>query len=79
MRENQFTKKWRTLIRVLSVGPQHCYMIIPGWNSQVSVPVRIDRLPLKVQKALKPGNRMHAMVNIGAYNSTELSFSDWEV
>ncbi len=78
-------KSWRTLIRIEDIEDiepmgsiSWFYVIIPGWNPAEAVRLPLDLLPSPLQRAIKPGIRLHARVNVGAESQQSLYFEDWE-
>ena len=73
-------KPWRTLVRIVEVveARRYFYVLIPGWDAKQKIRVYLDDLPAGLHGKIKPSDRMHAQVNLGATSSDELYFSDWE-
>lgn len=75
---SQYTKLWRTLVRVASITEDKCYVILPGWNVRETICLDLNNIPKDIQPLLFPGKRFHAQVNIGAENKEDLKFENWE-
>lgn len=71
---------WRTLIRVMTVNgyKDEVGVVIPGWNSNLTVQIPMHRIPLELRKQLTKDFRCFAKVNIGAEDWKDLKFEDWE-
>lgn len=69
---------WRTLIRVVSIDKDTVGVIIPGYDVNVPVEISINKIPSKIRKNIKEGNRYHVMCNIGADRREDLVFGKWE-
>ena len=69
-------KMWRTLIRIEEVFDDGYKIIIPGWNP--SDAIMVYEIP-KSFPQLEVGYRIYAQVNIGADDSEDLIFRDWEL
>jgi hypothetical protein len=76
-------RSWRTLIRVEAVdsdGPRNdLYVVVPAWSPDAVIRLRKGDLSPEVQRAVEPGARLHAGVNLGAGHQSELYFEAWEV
>jgi CheY-like chemotaxis protein len=75
-------RPWRTLVRVEDMpeaeqGVPFIYVAVPAWSAEI---VRLPStvFPEGIRKALAPGFRLHAKVNLGASGHEELFFEDWE-
>ena len=75
-----WTRPWRTQIHVISVdyAIPEMYIQIPGWTSDEVIKLSLGVLPWKVRLQLHQDFRCHAMVNLGADDAADLTFSDWE-
>lgn len=71
-------RMWRTLIRIEHVGSREVSLVIPAWDSQEVVKVKLAHIPEPVKSLLKPEKRLHARVNTGAERHQDLHFADWE-
>lgn len=74
------TRPWRTQIHILSIdyATAEFWFEIPGWTSDEVIKKSLDILPWKVRLQVHQDFRCHARVNIGADDSADLNFSDWE-
>jgi hypothetical protein len=72
-------KKVRTLIRVTAVHGDHFDVVLPAWNSHTTVAIYFRDIPAYALQVISVGHRMHAKVNIGAENKSDITFSDWEI
>lgn len=76
-------KLWRTLVRVESIRNNICRAIVSSWNAEQPVyftsdHIADDDLRNKVMYSQVWPVRMFARINIGADNSDELIFLDFE-
>ena len=73
-------KPWRTLVRIAEIEEKggYFYVIVPGWNADEKIRVYLDDVPGELRKLIKPSQRLHAQVNLGAEAPKEMYFSDWE-
>lgn len=71
---------WRTLLRVVRVDERRWVVrvIIPGFNPHLTVSIPWKLVPLRILENLKPDDRLHAHVNIGAESWRDLVFVDFE-
>jgi hypothetical protein len=69
---------WRSLVRVTRIGDACFYVVIPGWESNTEIRMKLDDVPNCIKTLVKPGKRFHARLNIQAKSAEELHFSDWE-
>lgn len=75
---SQYTRPWRTLVRIKRLDDRSCYMVIPAWNPRKLVRRSLKQFPAWLRHKLDKGMRLHCLVNIGAERSKDLSFSGWE-
>jgi len=72
----------RTQVHIADVGvgdqEEFFYVDLPGWTSDKVIRLRKADLGPELAKKLKVDARWHARVNIGAEDSWELYFRDWE-
>jgi hypothetical protein len=73
-------RPWRAQVHVLDVDEPSgiVYVDLPGWHSSSVVRLRLDQIPSGIRSQLTPGFRCYAKVNLGAENTDELYFKDWE-
>ncbi len=72
-------KPWRTQIRIEDVDTGgFAYIVVPAWNSNDVIRLKLADLPAIVQTTAKLGKRLHARVNIGADSDVDLYFDSWE-
>ncbi|MCL4303712.1 MAG: hypothetical protein KJ077_48950 [Anaerolineae bacterium] len=74
-------RAWRTLVRIDDVDPEEkfFYVVVPGWDSQQVIRLRLQDLPETIKKLVLEGqSRLHAKVNLGAEANEDLYFEDWE-
>ncbi len=76
--ENQYTRKWRALVRVVSVDDYNFSVVVPGFSAKERIQLKLDSLPDELKKVIKKNFRLHAYVNIGAKNKKDLRFERWE-
>ena len=73
---------WRTLVRVVDVDTvstvKVLYVVVPAWDSRRELRLLFDKLPDTVRDVVPRQERLHAVVNIGAENSNDLYFDEWE-
>ena len=73
---------WRTLVRIDDVDAEgkFFYVVVPGWDSQQVVRLRLQDLPENTRKLVteRQTTRLHAKVNLGAEANEDLYFEDWE-
>ena len=82
--DNQYSRKWRSLVRVISLD-------LPNKKVEITMPslwdsfgfpkefsISTEGIPQDVLQILEVGKRVHAMVNIGADKVEDLMFSNWE-
>lgn len=70
--------KNRTLVRFGESNACHVYVVVPAWNSKVTVMVALNELPDDVRANVKAGYRCHARVDLNAMSPDELRFEAWE-
>lgn len=74
---------YRSLIRVLqfsNVGREEVVeAIVPSWNPSHPIRLPMSIIPNAIRKAIKPGTRLLAKVNIGATKTEDLFFTDFEL
>jgi hypothetical protein len=80
---NQYStqrKPWRTLVRVDDLDKEngYIYVIVPAWDSNEIIRIKIDDLPKNVREKLAEKSRFHALVNIGAEYHPDIYFEQWE-
>lgn len=77
-----FRKAWQTMLRVDGVDqsqrPPILYAVVPAWRSSEVVRFPLDLLPLPLRDLAVPGRQFFAWVNIGAEDSEDLFFEDFE-
>lgn len=69
---------WRTLLRVEKIEENAVHFIIPAWNYEQPVVVEKNKIPNEILLLLKPDFRLHAKVNIGNDDVSELIFEEWQ-
>ncbi len=68
---------YRTLLRITSYLPDWIFVIIPGWNSELEVGIKISEIPWGVRAyGLQIGRRFYAKVNLGAESIADLHISE---
>lgn len=76
-------KPHKSLIRVKDMGNESemtvLDVIIPSWNPLRAVRFPLSLIPTGLQGSVVPGTRLFASVNIGAEDSQELYFDDFEL
>lgn len=72
-------KLWRALVRVHHTDERYAWVIVPGWNHRVEVPIELDSIPAYVRENMVPDYRCYAKVNIGAEKKSDLVFKEWEL
>lgn len=75
-----WTRPWRTQIHVKTVdyATAEFWFEIPAWTSDEVICRSLDILPWKVRLCIHQDFRCHAMVNLGADTSADLTFTGWE-
>jgi hypothetical protein len=75
-------RTWRTQVHIADVGVEEqsefFYVDLPGWTSDKVIRLRKADLGEELASQLQVDARWHAQVNIGAEDSWELYFRDWE-
>jgi hypothetical protein len=75
-------KPWRTQVHIADVGTdeqkEFFYVDLPGWISDKVIRLRKAVLDSDLVDKLEIDARWHATVNVGAEDSWELYFRDWE-
>lgn len=75
-------RPWRTQVHIADVGvdeqKEFFYVDLPGWTSDKVIRLRKSDLGRKLSKRLRIDARWHAEVNVGAEDSWELYFRNWE-
>lgn len=71
---------WRTLLRVVRFHQPRWIVraIIPAFNPRLTVSIPAYLIHFRILQELKPGDRLHAHVNIGAESWRDLVFVDFE-
>lgn len=72
-------KLWRTMVRIDDIDDSHIYLLIPAWNANQMISISRNIIPSNVEKDLQADMRLFVMVNIGATNSRDLYFQNWEL
>ena len=74
---------YRVLLRIINIEKESYEkvidVIIPGWNPYRAVRFPASLIPPELQRKLVPGVRLFAQVNIGAKNSDDLYFRNFEL
>lgn len=68
-----------TIIRVASNKQGIVDTFVPSWNPDESVPIPLNLFPDNLRSTVKPGQCYFVKVNIGADNSDELFFADFDL
>jgi hypothetical protein len=83
--EGEFTQQrrpWRTQVHIADVGSgeqaEFFYVDLPSWTSDKVIRLRKNDVGQGLAERLEIDARWHARVNIGAEDSWELYFKDWE-
>lgn len=73
-------KFYRTLVRITDVNRDKGVMefVLPGWSSELKITRPIGDLSEDIQKALEPGLRVHADVNLAAERAFDIELKNWE-
>lgn len=75
-------KTHRTLVRVEDVDQEgnhrRAFVIVPAWNTTEAIRLRLKDIDDKYHSIFVPGFRCFARVNLGADNSDNLFFTNWE-
>lgn len=77
-RFDQTRQPFRSHVRVEDVEENYFYVVVPGWSVEQKIRIYYDDVPEHVRKHVTVGYRTHAKVNIGAEESEELFFYEWE-
>jgi hypothetical protein len=78
MTEDQYTRKWRSLVRVVSVNDYNFSVVVPGFSVKERIQLKLNSLPSELRKLIVKNFRFHAYVNIGAKKKEDLQFERWE-
>ncbi|HLP39550.1 hypothetical protein [Lacibacter sp.] len=82
---SQTRKTWKTLVRFDDVirddaGNKTVAMaILPSWNRNMVINLKMLELPHEIQEISEPDLRLYAQVNIDAEDPYELYFQNWEI
>ena len=69
----------RTLVRIIEVNDLDCKVVLPGFDgAREHISLLRDQIPPDIWNLFEPDKRCHAKVNLGAEQSKDLVFSDWE-
>lgn len=73
-------RHWRALIRFEQADTsKDLYVIIPSWDLDKQVYIRLSSLPDKIVRMLNTGSiRFHAQVRLGEDKAEDLDIKDWE-
>ncbi len=75
-------KPRRQLVRVEEcIEDEYAYVVVPGWDPHKRIRIQCESMPQPVLAKIKNDEivRLHAKVNIGAEEESELYFTDWEL
>lgn len=73
-------KRWRTLVRIVSIMEKSVCVVLPGWNPAKYVTIRIEDVPCEILEAFIWGKiRHHVEANLGAEHAREIQLSNWEL
>jgi hypothetical protein len=79
---SQQRRPWRTQVHIADVGTdeqkEFFYVDLPSWTSDKVIRLRKADLGSELADHLQIDARWHAQVNVGAEDSWELYFRDWE-
>jgi hypothetical protein len=79
---SQQRRLWRTQVHIVDVGAddqkEFFYVDLPAWTSDKVIRLRKADLGPELASKLQIDARWHAQVNIGAEDSWELYFLNWE-
>ena len=82
---SQTRKTWKTLVRFDDVlrdeanNKTVAMAILPSWNRNLVINLKMIELPDEIQKIAEPDLRLYAYVNIDAEDPYELYFQNWEL
>lgn len=82
---SQIRKTWKTLVRFDDVikddnnNKTVAMAILPSWNRNLVINLKMMELPHEIQKIAEPDLRLYAKVNIDAEDPYELYFENWEI
>ena len=71
-------KYYRTRVIIDEIKNSLCKIIIPGWNSKVTIEVPIGHFPFAMRKKLSPNSRIYARATLKAETKEEMKIRDWE-
>ena len=54
------------------------HVVVSGWKPDMKLRVYHEDVPDALRPKIRPGQRLHAQVNIGAETAADLYFYDWE-
>ena len=82
---SQTRKTWKTLVRFDDVIKDDsdkktvAMAILPSWNMNIVINLKMIELPAAIQEIAEPDLRLYAHVNIDAEDPYELYFQNWEI
>ncbi len=65
-------KPYRALIRIERISKKTAHIVIPGWDSDITIKLNLRRLQSEANFEITPGLRFFAHVNKGAGNSKDI-------
>ena len=65
-------KPYRALIRIERITEKTAYIVIPGWDSSITIKLNLLRLQSEANFEIIPDLRFFAQVNKGAENSKNI-------
>lgn len=71
-------KTWKTLVRVDDADDKDVLVILPSWNINIGVRLKLSEIPAQYHKMIAPDFRFTAEVNIEADQPFELFFNNWQ-
>jgi hypothetical protein len=77
--ESDGTKLFRTLLRVVIFDGNDVVVMIPAWDWHSAVRFKFSMIPEHLREKAVRATHLMAMVNIGAIDSKDLRFEDFEV
>jgi len=68
----------RTLLRVEKVTLTEMFFVLPAWNHEKTLKIKLTSLPKNIQESLKTTKYLHVKINYHAKKQEDLNFTDWE-
>lgn len=69
---------WRSLVRVEKIDDRGAHITLPFWNSDAMVFLSWDRIEPEARRFFDGRKYLHARINSGMQNASDLRYADWE-